>query len=227
VCLDGVGGLCVLVFDLRRHSNVKRRAAYRRVGKYYKGLAKFKAEKLRRRRVLELRGEGLTVGEVARRLCVSESTVKRDLAKWGRFVKGRLSAVARELGSGENEKFLGLGLKAQVDCIRELGDQSLLSRRTLACSALVVTVDVDAALEGRYALKFVPRLPVDLLENGKITVELRVQGRKQTLGRLYVGEVTGGSVNLQTNQSLNVFVKHALKGLRVVEESRQPSESDE
>jgi len=34
-------------------------------------------------------------------------------------------------------------------------------------------------------------------------------------------------VNLQTNQSLNVFVKHALKGLRVVEESGQPSGSDE
>jgi hypothetical protein len=138
-----------------------------------------------------------------------------------------LNAVARELGQSENQKFLGMGLKRQVDCIRELSDQSLLSRRTLPCSDLVVIVDVDAALEGRYALKFVPRLPVDFLENGKITVEVQVHGRKQTLGRLYVGEINRGSVNLQTNQSLNVFVKHALKGLRIVEETGQPSQSDE
>ena len=37
------------------------------------------------------------------------------------------------------------------------------------------------------------------------------------MGRMYLGEIVG-SVNLQTNQSVNVFVKHVLQGLRVVEE---------
>ena len=40
-----------------------------------------------------------------------------------------------------------------------------------------MTVDVDAALEGRYALKFTPRLPADLFQDGKITVELEVHGK--------------------------------------------------
>jgi len=84
-----------------------------------------------------------------------------------------------------------------------------------------VTVDVDAALEGRYALKFTPRLPADLFQDGKITVELEVHGRKQILGRMYVGEIRHGSVNLQTNQSINVFAKPTLKGLRVVEENTE------
>ena len=57
----------------------------------------------------------------------------------------------------------------------------------------MVNVDVDVALEGSCALKFMPRLPVDMLEIGKITAELQ------------------GSVNLETNQSLNVFLKPALK----------------
>jgi hypothetical protein len=78
--------------------------------------------------------------------------------------------------------------KQQVDYIQELSEQSYLTDRTLSCSALVVTVDVDAALEGDYALKFTPRLPADLLSSGKITVELEVHGRKQVLGRMYVGE---------------------------------------
>ena len=121
---------------------------------------------------------------------------------------------------------LGMGLKERVDCIRGLSAQSLLSRRTLPCEALAISVDVDTALEGRYALKFTPRLPVDLYANGKITVELLVKGRRQTLGRVYVGEISGGSVNLQTNQSLNVFVKHVLNGLRIVEEPGQPSRSN-
>jgi hypothetical protein len=83
-------------------------------------------------------------------------------------------------------------------------------------------VDVDAALEGRYALKFTPRLPADLLQDGKITVELEVHDRKQILGRMYVGEIRYGSVNLQTNQSVNVIAKHTLKGgLRVVEEDTE------
>ena len=216
------------VFDTKKHSNVRRRAVYRRVGKYYKSVSVYKAERQRRRRVLELHGQGLTVRQIAEKLGVSESTVKRDLQKWRRYLKGRRRAATRELAfePGAREEFLGMNLKQQVDRVQELSDQSLLSRRTLPSSALVITVDVDAALEGRYALKFTPHLPIDMMENGKITVELEAHGRKQILGRIYTGEIGDGSINLQTNQSVNVFVEPVLKGLRVVEDSSQPVESD-
>ena len=149
---------------------------------------------------------------------MSESTVKRDLQKWSRYVKGRAKAAARAMERVERDEFVSMSLEEQVDRIQELSDQSLLAHRTLPCHALVVTVDVDAALDGRYALKFTPRLPVEMLEDGKITVELQVHGRTQILGRIYVGEIAEGSMNLQTNQSVNVFVKPVLAGLRVVEE---------
>ena len=47
-----------------------------------------------------------------------------------------------------------------------------------------LVVDVDAALRGEYALGFKPNLPVDLVENGRVTVELLVCGRRQKLAPL-------------------------------------------
>jgi len=151
------------VFDTKKHSNVKRHAAYRRIWKYYKSVGEYKAEKQRRRRVLELHGQGLTVRQIGEKLGVSESTVKRDLQNWRCYVKGQRKAVAQELGKNGRDEFANMSLKTQVDRIQELSEQSLLTRRTLPCSALVVTVDVDAALKGHYALKFTPRLPVDFV----------------------------------------------------------------
>jgi DNA-binding NarL/FixJ family response regulator len=66
------------VFDTKKHNNVKCKARYRRIGKYYKSLEKFKAEKHRRKQALELQNQGLTIKQIARQLGVSERTVKRD-----------------------------------------------------------------------------------------------------------------------------------------------------
>ena len=69
----------MVVFDTEKHSNVKRRAEYRRIKKNYKTLEKFKQEKLRRGQILELQDQGLHLKEIAERLGVSESTIKRGL----------------------------------------------------------------------------------------------------------------------------------------------------
>jgi hypothetical protein len=63
---------------------------------------------------------------------------------------------------------------------------------------------------------------VDLGENSRITVEVVVCGRRQILGRTYVGQIKDEMVDLQTNQSVNVFVKNVLNGLRVVESPIPP-----
>ena len=49
-------GLAGRVFDTKKHSNIKRKAAYRRIQTYTKSLAKHKAEKARRQQVLPFYG---------------------------------------------------------------------------------------------------------------------------------------------------------------------------
>jgi DNA-binding transcriptional MerR regulator len=205
------------VFDTEKHSNVKRRAEYRRIKKNYKTLKKFKQEKLRRGQILELQDQGLHLKEIAERLEVSESTIKRDLLKMRRFIKGQFNIVAREASMQSLSEFQSLSFKKQLSFVRELVERERVCRRVRMCSALVVTVDFDAALQGRYALKFKPHLPVDMVEDSKITVEVQVCGRRQILGRMYMGKIMHGAANLQTNQSVNVLLKNVLQGLRVVD----------
>jgi transcriptional regulator with XRE-family HTH domain len=213
----------LVVFDTEKHSNVKRRAEYRRIKKNYKTLEKFKQEKLRRGQILELQDQGLHIKEIAERLGVSESTIKRDLSKMRRYIKGQFNIVAREASMQSLSEFQSLSLKKQLSFVRELVERERVMRRVRRCSALVVTVDFDAALEGRYALKFKPRLPVDMVEDSRITVEVQVCGRRQILGRMYLGRIVHGTANLQTNQSVNVLLKNVLQGLRVVDSASSAS----
>jgi DNA-binding NarL/FixJ family response regulator len=74
------------VFDTKKHTNIKRRAEYRLIGKYHKSLLRFKEEKARRRRILELQDISLTIKQIALQLGVSERTVKRDLAKMKSYI---------------------------------------------------------------------------------------------------------------------------------------------
>jgi DNA-binding NarL/FixJ family response regulator len=69
------------VFDTKKHTNVKCKASYRRINKYYKGIEKTKAVKERRKKILALLDQGLTIKLTAQQLKVSERTVKRDLAE--------------------------------------------------------------------------------------------------------------------------------------------------
>jgi hypothetical protein len=213
----------MVVFDTEKHSNVKRRAEYRRIKKNYKTLEKFKQEKLRRGQILELQDQGLHLKEIALRLEVSESTIKRDLSKMRRYIKGQFNIVAREVSVQSLSEFQSLSFKKQLSFVRELVERERVMRRVRRCRALVVTVDFDAALEGRYALKFKPRLPVDVVEGSRITVEVQVCGRRQILGRMYMGRIVHGTANLQTNQSVNVMLKNVLQGLRVVDSASSVS----
>jgi hypothetical protein len=95
------------VFDTFRHSNVKRRAEYRRIGRNYKSLRQFKAERLRRLWVLELRRWGFSVRQVALLLNVSERTVNRDLAWVEPGVERWFLEMLRLLGEEEQVGVLG------------------------------------------------------------------------------------------------------------------------
>ncbi len=165
------------VFDTEKHTNIKRRAEYRRIKKYYKGLAKAKAEKARRQRILDLQDKGLTIKQIAGQLNVSERTVKRDIEKMMPYLKKLQTQFIRKA----NEEFLqqltaGLSLKKQFEAISKyLGNYRRICKPK-DCRALQITIDLDSVLRGRYGVVFKPDLPVNMLENGRITLELAAEG---------------------------------------------------
>jgi len=77
---------------------------------------------------------------------------------------------------------------------------------------------LDDALMGKYALRYKPKLPVEMLENGKITIELSAHGKRQKIARIYVGKVARETVNIDTNRSLHTVTPFTLKGLQIIEE---------
>jgi len=206
------------VFDTKKHCNVKRKAAYRRISKYFKSLDKFKAEKLRRKQVLELHNQGLTIVQVAFRLGVSERTVQRDLKKVMLYVKKVRTQMLRHESLLAVEQFQAMGLKQQVECAVEYEQEKRRLRRPRRCRSLHVTIDLDDALTGKYALRYKPKLPVEMRENGKITIELSAHGKKQKVARIYLGKVAWETVNIDTNRSLHTVTPFTLKGLQIVEE---------
>lgn len=203
------------VFDTKKHSNVKRNAEYRRIRKYTKSLGKFKAEKLRRQQALELQNQGLSIKQVALRLGVSERTVKRDLKKAMLYVKKVRTQMLRRESRLALEQFQAMGLKQQLEYAKQYEKQKRRWLKPRRCCSLEINIDLDQALLGKYAMSFKPKLPVEMCENGKITIELSALGKKQKIARIYLDKIACGAVNLDTNKSLHTVTPFALKGLQI------------
>ena len=202
------------VFDTLKHSNVARKAKYRRVHKYVKSLGKFKAEKLRRKQALELADRGLSIERIALALGVSERTINRDLKKMMIYIK----KLQTQLRHQEGEAALkNLSFKKQLCLFKELEQRKRRILRPRRCRSLHISIDLDQALLGKYAMSYKPKLPVEMAENGKITIELLAHGKNQNIARIYVGKIAGEAVNLDTNKSLYTVTPFALKGLQITE----------
>ncbi len=204
------------VFDTKKHTNVKRKASYRRINKYYKGIEKTKAEKERHKKILKLLDQGLTIRQTAQQLKVSERTVKRDLAK----MRINLRKKRKQL-KYSNREFINqiekTSLKKQFEAINENLACYGKDRKPINCNNLQIIINLDDVFAGKYGTTFKPKLPVYMFENGRITLELETGGKKQAIARIYVGEITYGSVNLQTSQSMNATVEPLLKGLTITD----------
>lgn len=205
------------VFDTKKHSNVKAKAEYRRISKYYKSLDKFRAEKHRRKLLLELQNQGLTIKQIALQLHVSERTVKRDFAKIMVFIKTKRSQLIRSESLTALMKFQAMTLKEQIQYAKDYEEQERRIYRIRRCSSLHITIDLDQALSGKYAMSYKPKLPVEMLENGKITIELTAHGKRQNITRIYLGKIASNVVSLDTNKSLYTVTPFALKGLQITE----------
>jgi hypothetical protein len=212
-----------MAFDNVRHTNEKKKAEYRRIHCYYKSLERYKAEKQRQARVRALSVEGVSLGQISSRLGVSVSTVKRDVGKVSRHLKGEQNAVVLEDDDLFRREFLSWPVDKQCAFIRGMRE---VKRKKLKCHALTVTLDVDAALADRCPVRFEPKLPVMILDNARITFELVILGRRQFLRRMYATKLVEGGISLDTNDSMKAFVKHVLGGVRVVDSPAGAVEGD-
>lgn len=209
------------VFDTKKHTNVKCKAKYRLINKYTKSLERYKKEQLRRKQILDLQDQGVANKAIAVKLGISKRTLQRILAKPRPYIERSIkhfahyeNEVLKQLSSGVSQAKDAanspLSIKKKLELIRELDICWSKTSRVLTCRDLTITIDADAAINGKYALRFKPCLPVYMLEYGRITIELQMFGKSQRIGRIYAGEADAGQVSLETNQSLNALVEPIL-----------------
>ena len=205
------------VFDTKKHTNVKKKARYRQIGKYYKSLDRFKAEKNRRKQALELQNQGLSIKQIAQQLHISERTVKRDFAKIMIFIKSKRTQLRRNESFAALSKFQAMTLMEQMQYVKDYEERKRRIYRTRQCNLLHISIDLDQVLVGKYAMSYKPKLPVQMQQNGKITIELLTHGKKQTIARIYVGKIVSNTAFLDTNRSLYTVTPFDLKGLQISE----------
>jgi DNA-binding CsgD family transcriptional regulator len=185
VCDGGVGG-SGRVFVAAKRRGGRSIAAYRRVGRYHKSVARWQLERARRREVIKLRLEGKTLTQIASALGVSLRTVKRDFAKVKLYVKSQQRLRAEREDQRRLERLFG-GMSAEQRLLalaRLMGDQRRPRRKRGGAVRQVLVVDADAALRGEVAFFSVP--PNLSLSTQQPTVEivLLIQGRILKLGNL-------------------------------------------
>lgn len=178
------------VFDTRKHSNIKKKAEYRRIGKYIKSRAKDKEERIRRQVVLDRWMNNVSVGEIAKELGQSKSTVRRDLAKLKPTIERRQRRLFREFADKErvevSRQMQGLTSVEQARWIVNfLSKRESLQSKRQSTHRLAVVVDADAAKRGQNALKLKPQFPA-LIEPYTIYFFLALEGKRFSIGQISV-----------------------------------------
>lgn len=182
--------MCGRVFDTKRHSNIKAKAAYRRIDKYTKSLPRSKEERARREMVLKLWLSGYAVSRIAQEVGVSVRTVNRDLEKLKPTIKRRyeryMRGVAEEQRLKATKQLEGLSPVEQAQWIsRYLAEKENLKIRRRPCHKLLVKIDADAATRGEDALSYKPRFPL-VVQPYVINFKLVLNGESQFIGQLKV-----------------------------------------
>jgi len=119
-----------------------------------------------------LQDKGLTIKQIALEIRVSELTVKRDLAKMKSHIHRQKARLIRDSHEQTIVHFNSSSLKKQIKYIQGIRRVKARLIKTRRCKSLVITIDVNKAFGGRYkAVKVKPDLPVEMLDNGRITLD--------------------------------------------------------
>jgi transposase len=136
------------VFDTRKRVKGKSKADYRRVVVNFKSTKKYWQERSRRKQVVELFEQNLSITQVAAKLGVCERTVRRDLAKIEPFYKRRASHLLNQLEEAKNLEFEALSPMKQLKFLElKIMERDKMfeqyERREYCRHQLVVTFDLD------------------------------------------------------------------------------------
>jgi hypothetical protein len=180
------------VFDTKKHSNVKSKPEYRRVRKYYKSAGRWREERERRKKVLQLFEQGLSYSVIAEQLSVSERTVKRDMAKIRPYYERKIASYMRRVEQERRAKveaeLAGKSLSEQLKILQRMwvNYSKLVKQREYLRRQLTVTIDLDALVAGNPAIKVAPKPPFSIKYPFSISFELTGKGKRLLVGGLTI-----------------------------------------
>lgn len=167
---------------------VRSRASYRRIGKYYKSVGRWRLERERRKQVLQLREEGLSYAEIAERLGVCERTVKRDMAKvkpyYERKVRGYLCKLDEEMRVKVEGQLEGKSLVEKFNFLTKMRDDrsGRFKQRKYSRHQVTVTIDLDAMAAGGSVFYCTPKPPFSVKYPFYVKFEIVKGGKKKIVG---------------------------------------------
>jgi hypothetical protein len=186
--------------DYKRKTSLKG-PGYRRKHVYTKGVAKYRKERERRKRVCEL--SNLNQVEIAKRLGVSVRTVQRDQAKIKPYHKGQFNRFCRELRETEmreyNEASDSLSLPQRAKLLIKLLDRQRKEeeahKRFLRTFFIDIDLDHCAADGFPEAKPFIASHKMNLKEGIQFVVVFHKNGQKYAVnvGNLAQSTNAGGN----------------------------------
>ena len=186
--------------DLNRKTGLKERG-YRRKHVYTKSIAKYREERLRRKRVCEL--SNLNQEEIAKRLGVSVRTVQRDQAKIKPYHLGQFNRFCRELHEKEmreyNETSESLSLPERAKLLTKLLDRQRKEeedhKRFLRTFFIDIDLDRCAADGFPEAKPFIASHKVNLKAGIQFVVVFRKNGQKYAINVGNLAQSNSASAN--------------------------------
>ena len=137
---------------------------YRRIKRYYKTSGQYWKERNRRRQILcLLEEENLNQPQIAKRLGVSERTVKRDVAKIRPYQERKFRHQSRLLQKENDEKFEAeLADKTSLEQLKILARKmaerdKVLKMREYYRHQIYISIDLDKAVNGYPEIRIWPQ----------------------------------------------------------------------
>jgi DNA-binding CsgD family transcriptional regulator len=165
---------------------------YRRIHVYSKSSKQYWKERGRRKQILELLNEGLSFGEIAKRLGVNQKTVHRDMQKLERYVKGQISRKAYLLEQEQRkqlEESSGLSLAERYKALSNLmfRARKLSKKEEYERHNKTIVIDLDNLTPDGYPRVLMAKPSSPFKTPYKINFIASKDGKPQIIGGIQIG----------------------------------------
>ena len=190
------------VLDKKRQLKHKKIPQYRRINTYFKSTKQYWKERNRRKQIMELAYvQFLNQKEIATKLGISVSTVKRDLRKVRRFIRGQTNRAIRIMREERHRAFEqameGLSLREQFDYLSMEMERykKIWHNREYRRHYQIILIDMTQL--DKYGI---PKLT--LIPGGNQTLaypyKIRVQVKGSFEGREFTADIGGFNITQRT-----------------------------